>query len=287
MPRRSFSRTMIKEDLFLSLGSKLSKFFPKLERELDTARMDEDPEEHLAKCLFRSFKMGFPSSFSLIFLGVYLEQSSTLKIGVASLPLLTIMSFLTFVNLPKIKTKRRTRKLEKDLPYALRDILIQIESGIPLYHAMKTATEGYGEASNELRRIVKDVDGGKSMVRALEESIVRNPSEQYRRAMWQLTNSIKSGTDISVTLGSIVDSIIKNQKLEIKKYGKELNPYILVYLLIAVIGPSLGITGLIVLSSFTGTSVGTNLYIIILLALVIVQVFFLNLVKSKRPEVKA
>lgn len=278
---------MIKEDLFLSLGQRASKFFPQLERQIDTAQMDKNPERLLAEAIYRSIKMGFPTGFSLIFIGVQFNQPTTTKIGLASLPLITFMSFITFVNLPNIQARKRTRKLEKDLPYALRDILIQIESGIPLYHAMKTATEGYGEASEELTRIVKDVDGGKSMVTALEESIVRNPSEQYRRAMWQLTNSIKSGTDVSTTLSSIVDSIIKDQKLRIEKYGKELNPYILVYLLIAVIGPSLGITGLIVLSSFTGTSIDRSLYIMIIFGLLVAQVFFLNLVKSKRPEVKA
>lgn len=261
--------------------------FPKMNRQLDNARMDKEPEEYLAECIFKALKAGFPAGISLISMGVILEQPATTKLGIAALPLLTGMTFLTMANLPRIRTKKRTRKLEKDLPYALRDILIQIKSGISLHQAMKTATEGYGEASEELKIIVKDVEGGKSLATALEESIVRNPSEQYRRAMWQLANSIKSGTDISVTLESIVDSIITEQKLAIEKYGKELNPYILVYLLIAVIGPSLGITGLIVISSFTGTAVNQQMYLAILFMLIVAQVFFLNLVKSKRPEVKA
>jgi len=124
------------------------------------------------------------------------------------------------------------------------------------------------------------------MVEAIEDSIVRNPSEQYRRAMWQLNNSLKSGTDISVTLESVVDSIIEDQKLMIKKYGKELNPYILVYLLMAVVGPSLGITMLIVMSSFTGIAVDRNFYLAILGLLIIMQIMFLNLIKTRRPEIK-
>lgn len=278
---------MIREDLFLSLGQKAESLFPKTERQLNTARMEKDAERHLAESIYKSVKMGFPSGIALVSSGIILGENTLIALGALSVPLITGMMLFTFVNLPKIKTKRRTRKLEKELPYALRDILIQINSGIPLYKAMRTTTTGYGEASEEITRIVKDVDGGKSMVNSLEESIIRNPSEKYRRAMWQLTNAIKSGTDISVTMSSIVDSIIQDQKLQVEKYGKELNPYILVYLLLAVIGPSLGITGLIVLSSFTGTSVGTDLYIIILFAITIAQVFFLNLIKSKRPEVRA
>ena len=277
---------MILEDAFLALGQRLESFFPNLERELKTARMDEEPSEYLADCIKKAMKLSVPSATSLIAAGVITETAATWKIGILSFPLLALMGFLTFAKYPKIKTNRRTRQLEKDLPYALRDILIEIKSGIPLYNAMKTVTSGYGEASEEFSIIIKDIDGGKSMVEALEESIVRNPSERYRRAMWQLNNSIKSGTDISVTLDSVVDSIIKDQKLDIKTYGKELNPYILIYLLIAVIGPSLGITGLIVISSFTGTSVDRNVYIVVIFLLLIAQFFFLNLIKSKRPEVK-
>ena len=275
------------DSLFLSIAQRLEKFFPQLERDLRTARMDEDSSEYLSSCLKKAFKLSVPSAASLIAAGVITNVQSTLNIGIASLPLLFFMGFLTFAKYPQIKTNKRTRKLEKDLPYALRDVLIEIKSGIPLYNAMRTVTEGYGEASEEFSIIVKDIDGGKSTVKAIEESIVRNPSEQYRRAMWQLNDSIKSGTDVSRTLDSVVDSIIKDQKLTIKKYGKELNPYILVYLLIAVVGPSLGITGLIVMSSFTGISINRNFYIATLLILIVAQIFFLNLIKSRRPEIKA
>jgi pilus assembly protein TadC len=275
------------QKIFLSAAQRLETFFPQLDRQLKNARMNQSPSEYLATCILRAFKLSVPSSVSLIAAGTITNVSMTTKIGILSFPVLTIMGFLTFAKYPQIKTNRRTRELEKDLPYALRDILIELESGVPLYSAMKTVTDGYGEASEEFTRIVKDVDGGKSMVGAIEESIVRNPSEQYRRAMWQLNNSLKSGTDIATSLESIVDSIMKDQKLKIKKYGQELNPYILVYLLIAVVGPSLGITGLIVISSFTGTSVGNTLYMGVLFGLVVTQLFFLNLVKSKRPQVKA
>lgn len=278
---------MILEELFLYLGQRTEKFFPQIERQLRTARMDESPGEYLSKCIKKSLKLSVSASASLVAAGIITDVSSTINIGIASFPILMFMGFFTFANLPKIRTNKRTRQLEKDLPYALRDMLIEIQSGIPLYGAMKTVTDGYGEASKEFSIIVKDIDGGKSMVRAIEESIVRNPSEEYRRAMWQVNNSIKSGTDLSIALDSVVESIISDQKLRIKRYGKELNPYILVYLLIAVVGPSLGITGLIVMSSFTGTSVNQTIYMGVLFGLVVVQIFFLNLIKSKRPQVKA
>lgn len=278
---------MIGKNLFLYFGQKAHSLFPKLERQLRTARMDREPEDYLAECFNRAFKLTIPISASIYVITLNLERELLTTLSPVISLVIFLMSFLTFTSIPNIRTKRRTRQLEKELPYALRDTLIQIESGIPLYHAMQSATTGYGEMSEELKRILTDIDGGKSMIKALEESIVRNPSERYRRSMWQLTNSIRSGTDITSAMNSIVDSIIKQQKLEIEKYGEELNPYILVYLLVAVIGPALGITGMIVISSFTGGSIGIQLYVGILFSLVAVQIFFLNLIKSKRPEVRS
>jgi flagellar protein FlaJ len=277
---------MIREDLFYFVGEKISRLFPKMGRQLKTTRMDENPKEYLGNCVYKSLRAGVPAPLSLSLVGFILDESSFIIIGLMALPLVTSMSFLTFAKLPSIKTKRRTRKLEKNLPYALRDVLIQIQSGIPLYEAFKSATEGYGATSDEFESIIRDVDSGRSMSQAIEDSIVRNPSKQYRRAMWQLATSIKSGTEISDTLKSIVDSIIKDQELKIEKYGKSLNPYILVYLLVAVVGPSLGITGMVVVSSFTGLSIGIQIYTIVTGIVLLAQVFFLNLVKSSRPAVK-
>ncbi|PSH01805.1 MAG: hypothetical protein BRC26_02945, partial [Nanohaloarchaea archaeon QH_8_44_6] len=129
--------------------------------------------------------------------------------------------------------------------------------------------------------------GGKSQVEALEDSISRNPSIMYRRAIWQMINALKSGADITKTLDSLVDTMIEEQKLEVQNYGEDLNPFILMYLMLAVIFPSLGATLMIVISSFTGFNLSNNMFLGMLGGLAVFQVFFLNLVKSKRPEVKA
>jgi len=211
---------------------------------------------------------------SLSATGQIVGNSALLIAGIAAFPLITILGFFTFANYPKIKAKKLSRELEKDLPYALRHMLIEVRSGISLYESMVSVSEGYGEALQEFNRIVKDINGGKPQVEALEDSIVRNPSTQYRRAMWQMINALKSGTDVSNTLETLVDSMIKQQKMEVEKYGKELNPYILVYLMIAVIMPSLGVTFLIVLSTFTGIGLNNFMFYQMLAGLVLFQLFF-------------
>jgi len=271
---------------FLPAAEKARTLVPNVQKDLTRARMDEDPDIFLASAILRGIQVGLSLGLSIAFLGVTTEQNQIIIASILGLPMISFFGFLTFANYPKIKSKKRSRKLERDLPYALRHMLIEVRSGISLYEAMVSVSEDYGEASEEFNRIVKDINGGKPQIEALEDSIVRNPSTQYRRAMWQMINALKSGTDITNTLESLVDSMVKQQKLEVKRYGKELNPYVLVYLMIAVIVPSLGVTFLIVLSTFTGVGLGEFTFYQIIGGLILFQIFFLNFVKSKRPEVK-
>jgi len=271
---------------FLPLAENARKMVPHIKRDLTRARMDIDSDIFLASAIARGLQIGTVISLALASFGFATENNTVILGGVAALPLLSIFGFFTIANYPKMQGKKISRQLEKDLPYALRHMLIEVRSGISLYEAMVSVSEDYGEASKEFNRIVKDINGGKPQIEALEDSIVRNPSKQYRRSMWQMINALKSGTDLTNTLETLVDSMVKQQKLQVKRYGKELNPYILVYLLVAVIMPSLGVTFLIVLSTFTGIGLDKFMFYQILGGLILFQIFFLNFVKSKRPEVK-
>lgn len=271
---------------FLPFAQNVSTLVPNIKKDLRRARMDIDTDYFLASAIARGLQIGASVSIALTTAGLILSNQTMVIGGLGALPILSFLGFITAANYPKIQTKKISRNLEKDLPYALRHMLIEVRSGISLYEAMVSVSEDYGEASKEFNRIVEDINGGKPQIDALEDSIIRNPSQQYRRAMWQMINALKSGTDVSNTLETLVESMVKQQKLEVERYGKELNPYILVYLMIAVIMPSLGVTFLIVLSTFTGVGLNKMTFYQMLIGLVLFQVFFLNFVKSKRPEVK-
>jgi flagellar protein FlaJ len=268
------------------VSEKLEKFFPDLERNLRTSGMDTDKYEYISSCLKKSIIFGIGSSAFFLILGIVTRVSTTISIGIFTFPVVAVSSLLTLIKVPKIRTKRKARKLDEDLQYALRDILIEVKSGVPFFSALKSSTSGYGEVSEEMSKIVKNIEGGKAPLDAIEDSIVRSPSERYRQSMWQLSSSIKSGTDIERGLESVVDSIVEEQKIDIKKYGEELNSLILVYLLIAVVGPSLGITAMIIMSSFTGIDIDRSFFYITIGLIVVVQTSFLNLIKSRRPKVK-
>lgn len=111
----------------------------------------------------------------------------------------------------------------------------------------------------------------------------RNPSLYFRRAIWQLVNALKAGSDIASALGAIVETLTREQIIAIRRYGQELNPYTMIYMLAAVILPSLGITFLIIISSFTGLQIPTLIFPAILVFLAFFQFFYSGIIKTKRP----
>ena len=275
------------EQFFLPAAEKLKLLFPNLERDLIQAQMDDDPVPFLSNALFKAISTSSMLAFALFFIGSYTGNSQVATIGALLWPIFFGFLFFTNAKLPEIRSKKRVRKLEKELPYALRHVLIEVRAGIPLYQAMVSVSEGYGEASKEFKHIVKEVNGGVPQIKALENAIVRNPSMQFRRSLWQMINALKSGADVATSLEALVDSITQQQVLAVRKYGKELNPYTMMYMLIAVILPSLGVTFLMILSSFTDISVSDFMFYGILIGLTFFQLIFLNFVKTKRPEVTA
>ena len=173
--------------------------------------------------------------------------------------------------------------LERDLLGALNHMYIELKSGVTLFNSMVGLTDGYGEVSEEFKKIVKDINAGISEMTALDNASRRNPSLSFRRALWQIINSLRSGSNIAKSLETIVDVMVKDQIIAIRRYGQELNPYTMMYMLAAVIMPSMGITFLIILSSFAGIVIPNLIFPLILLFLIFFQIFYLGIIKVKRP----
>ena len=273
---------------YIRVAGNLEPMFSSISMDLLQSETDLTLRQHIAISIYRTVNQTamIVGGVAVVGLILGLDLLFLLKIIVLFGPLVFGMMFYTSMFKPKIKAKRKARLVEQELPNALRHLLIEVRSGIPLYQGLVAVSEGYGAVSVELKKIVKDINAGKSETEAIEDSILMNPSLSYRRSFWQLLNAMKTGTDIEKPLGNIVDDIIKDQLISIKRYGQELNPWTLMYMMFAVIMPSLGITFMIILSTFTGTSLSPEMLASILVGLILFQMIFMNLIKTKRPMVR-
>ena len=273
---------------FLGLGENLSKMFPSLEFDLEQSGFELSPRRWMSIALF-AFLFYFILVFGLVLLITFAAKIEIQRSITVSMFAGLAIGGGTFVFLsfyPKLSAQKRVSNIEKNLPYVLHHILVQVRSGVSLYDTFVSISKGdYGTLSKEMRRVVNEINTGKSEAEALEKITRETPSFFFRRVMWQMVNSLKSGSDIGQTMKEIVDNLAVEQRVAIKKYGAQLNPLALMYMLFAVIFPTLGITFLIVLSSFTGISFNLELVLTgIIGVIVLFQFMFIGLIKSRRPS---
>jgi len=280
------SSTMLKKaSYFYPIAAKLEKSMNHLKCYLFQAKWNLNLVEHISYSLFLATMNTLYYLVAIGFIWFITRNPLFLKLMLLSI-FIFFMMFYSALYKPKVVALRRARKIEEELPYALRHLLIQVKSGVPLYQGFVSISDGYGEVSKEFKEIIKKINSGYSEIKALEESILRSASQKYRKAFWQILNSMKTGTDVSTPLENVVNEIINDQILAIKNYGQQLNPLTLMYMMMAVIMPSLGITFLVIISSFVGFKIPNLLFVGIAFFLIIFQWSFLNIIRTKRPNVK-
>ncbi|NOZ81832.1 MAG: type II secretion system F family protein [Candidatus Micrarchaeota archaeon] len=262
----------------MKIGRFLLHLFPGLPLDLKNADIDEDPEKYLSKAFYHSLMIFL--LFGFLLYPVF---------GLASLPVsgfLAAFRFASILSKPRTIILRKTREIEKFLPFAIRHILIQLRSGVPLFNSLISVSKGpYGSISKEFSKVVKEVSGGVPLTSSLEKLGRRIPSKHFRRVVWQISNSLRSGTDVASVLSETLKMITEDQRLSVRRYGSQMNPFALVYMMFSIILPSLSISFLMVLSAFSRIPVSQEIFYMIISFMIVFQISFLGLIRTKRPSV--
>jgi flagellar protein FlaJ len=272
---------------FLGIGESISHMFPGLEFNLEQSGFDFDAREWMAMAFFTALFYFLVLSGPLALLTIAARTEPLRALGI-SLLVGFVIGFVALVYLamyPRLTVTRKVNQVEHYLPQGLHHLLIEVRSGVPLYNSLVSiAQSNYGMLSQEFRRAVNEINTGRSEIAALEMLARDNPSLYFRRVIWQMVNALKSGADIGQTIKQIVDNLSEEQRIAIKKYGAQLNPLALIYMIFCVIFPTLGITFLLVISSFVGIGFDIQYLLIGILAfLLMFQFMLIGLIKSRRP----
>jgi len=266
---------------------KLTLLFPDLEWNLKKSGQELSAPQFLSAVIYASL---FTLLILIVIIGVPLVAlvgTEKLYITLISTLLLTSAVFLYLLFMPKAIIRKRSREIDKHLEYMLKDIRIQLSSGVPLFDTLVNVSRGkYGQCSEITEAIVEEVESGSSMVEVLDRVGLWSPSDHLRNVLWQIVNAVKSGSDIKRVLDAIAQDIRIEKENKIKAYGQELNLWGLIYMMLAIVAPSMGVTLVIILSSFIGTGFVTErLFWLILVGLIVFQSLFITYVKSRRPDI--
>ncbi len=262
----------------------IARKLPNLKFNLKKAGMIYKPEDFIKRTFLSAFYM---TTGLIIFFALILASLDVLRgIMFVFIPIIFFMLFSYLLKLPDVKISRKEKGISKEIVFAGRHLIIELESGVPLYNALVNISKNYPVVGRYFKEIVNKVDLGTSMEDALKEAVEYIPSDDFRRLLWQILNSVRTGSDISQSLSAVLEQIAREQTIEVNKYSKKLNPFAMFYMIIAVILPSLGMTMLVVLSSFIEFELNLTIFMVIAGLLAFVQFMFLSIIKFSRPAVE-
>jgi flagellar protein FlaJ len=275
---------------FKKLAFNFKGIVPTLKQDLIQASMSIDYLDYIAAGIVVALVLvGLMAGVSgLIILIAIKKNLLTIKIE-AILPVLIFVVpavyFFYFLNFPKLQAVKRTKLIEEQVVFAIREIMIKVGSGVPIFNALLDVANGnYGIISDEFKLAVEEIESGVPQNDALDHLARRVPSQSLRRAIDIILNAIKSGSDIAGTLELINDMLIKKQQSDMKSYAGELTPMSMAYMLISVVVPSLGMSVFVILGSLAHFNTKAIIYIIPPF-LLIFQIFFMGMVGNRRPSI--
>jgi flagellar protein FlaJ len=180
---------------------------------------------------------------------------------------------------------KRAKDIDREVLFAGRFLLVKLNSGRPLVNALVDASQSYGVANKYFKEIVRDIDLGTPLEKALQNAMYYSPSTKFRRILFQITTALKVGIDVTKNLEATLDEIQDEQLVEVQRYGKRLNAFTMFYMLLAVVVPSLGVTLLIIVASLVSLNITTTTFLVFAFFLLLFQLVLLSIFKSIRPNV--
>jgi flagellar protein FlaJ len=275
---------------FLGISFRLKKFLPALPQELQAAEIDMDDYEYIAISIVNIFFF-YLLFFGLLFVLSYQIQLKPLPkaLAEAALYAVGIGLLITFalIRYPSIMAGKRAEQINKNLIFALRDLLMQISSGISLYNGFVNVSKaGYGLVSEEFEKVAKAINTGSPVDEALKMMAIGTKSDYLKRITWQIVSTIKAGSSLKGALRAVVRELTREQKTMIRDYAHELNLWSLIYMLFAVAVPTIGAVMLVILSSFAGMGINNTLFIGFIVLCFLIQYVLIGFIKARRPVVQ-
>ena len=260
------------------LYSYIAKGIPGLRLKLRQAGILQEPEDYVRAILSTCVLLSIGLFFALFFFTLSLWSIIIIPL---SIPLL----FIYFIKFVDVKIEKIKKHIDEEIIFAGRFLIIGLESGVPIDKIFEDMEKNYTYVGYYFGEILNKVYLGTSMEDAVNDTLNVSPSPNLRRILWQVLNSMKTGTEVGGALNSVIEQIVREQAIAVQEYGKKLSPLAMFYMTISIIVPSLGITMLVILATFIGLKVTMPVLIVLAIVVGFVQFMFLSMIRSSRPSI--
>lgn len=262
---------------------------PSKRSEIEKAYLKGDPDYIIVSFILSSLLWAV--ILSLIVFTLQILISFATPESAAPLSILTfVFSFLFFFYFhyiyPGILARKFAETTEFELLYVLREMWIDSTSGVPLYNILvNIARADYGPISKDIDSAVREINTGERDVNALEKIAQKTNSESFKRILWHLSSSMRTGVGLTLALENLINMLSSEQIRKIREYGASLNFYLLLYLLFAAVIPSIVITFFAILSAFGIFPITFNLLFSLVILSSLFQIMLIGLMRAGRPNI--
>lgn len=281
----SLNRLKIKSKRYVKIFS--VKRDSKLKEYLVKAEVDISREEYLG-IVARSSIMFLIATYIFLSTSIFIFRQGN-PFLVPIIPAISVAIFTSFsqINYPKLLSDKQQKAIERNLLPAMEDMLIQLSSGVPLFTILvNLSSSNYGQLSLEFKKAVKKINAGFPQIEVIDEMGKKNHSMLFRKALWQISNGMKAGSNITEVVKDIIHSLNEEQYLQLQTYGNKLNPLVMFYMLISIILPALAITFLTIISSVVNLpeAATIGMFVGLYVMSILIQIMFLGAIRTAKPS---
>ncbi len=221
--------------------------------------------------------------FSILIFLLTLILFYVLTQGFAISIILAFLVFIYFYFLPKLEKKKREKIIEGELPLFLKDVGTLMNLGIDFKSSLQLAAKQTKETREEIYRVLRDVEVGGSITKALADTSSRMDSIIIKRAFTHLLEAYETGRGNQ--LREFGNELINIQTYALKEYSSKLSLFSLAFIMLSVVGPTFFIIVNILQPITGGNALGEGQFALMLLVLFPSISFALLLVsKSTLPS---
>jgi flagellar protein FlaJ len=275
--------------LLIAIGRRMEKFFPSMESKLELAHIRTRVENYFGAVILSAFVYAVIFGVILGVIGYFAPAfggaRGLIQLGIVGSLVSFLGAFLLHLIYPGIMAQQYSTGIDTGLAFAIKSLLIQVNSGVSLYDSMtNVAKSGYGKISEEFEKVVQEINAGMTEATALERLALRTESTFLKKMVWQLVTSIRAGSSVNAALESIMETLTEYQSRNIKNYAAELNMWILLYLLVAAALPTIGITFMVILSAIGGSDISEETIFMTVGLAFVIQIVLIGFIGTRAPK---
>jgi len=196
----------------IEIFEQISRSIPGLGSKLTQAGIKDTAPRFIRKVAIVSLYYSLGINILLLF--AFLKYKTLALIILILFPMSFLILFGFFLRMPEVKIKSRQREIDKELVYVGKFLLIELSAGVSLFDALLSIAQNFEAAGNFFKRLVDKIRMGTPIESALNESIDEAPSDNLKKILWQINNSLQTGSDIASSLNIVLDQISQEQLIQ-------------------------------------------------------------------------